>query len=117
MRFPQGGKFQGGTEGGVRVPTIIRLPGVIEEGITVNEPTSQMDVVPTITEILGLRLPVNKTIDGVSLVPLLKKRKPKYQGRTFIHYCGQDIHAVRYKPEHGKKFKSLKYTLPELFCI
>ena len=96
-----GGKFQGGMEGGIRVPTVARLPGVIKAGVTVDVPTSQMDLLPTVAELLGLELPRERQIDGVSLLPLLQQQKVQ-DGRVLVHYCGEKIHAVRYTPTQGR---------------
>lgn len=43
-----GGKAMGGWEGGIRVPGIFRWPGRLTAGRVVNEPTSLMDLYPTL---------------------------------------------------------------------
>ena len=59
-------------EGGVRVPLIVKWPGVAAEGATCDEPTISVDFWPTLAQIAGVG-PDDETqrIDGVSLVPLL----------------------------------------------
>ncbi len=61
-------------EGGVRVPTIIRWPGVAEAGGVSDEPVITPDFFPTILEATGTPLPAElaDAIDGRSLVPLLR---------------------------------------------
>ena len=62
-------------EGGVREPLMIRWPGVTPEGEVCREPVSTIDLYPTVLEITGLSGSEkhNKSVDGLSLVPLLKK--------------------------------------------
>lgn len=60
-------------EGGLREPLIIRWPGVVEPGKTVDTPVVLTDLVPTLLEAAGIN--VAKTVgplDGVSLMPLLR---------------------------------------------
>ncbi len=61
-------------EGGVRVPLIVRWPGVTRPGSVCHEPVLSIDYYPTILEITGLPGDAkhNASVDGVSLVPLLK---------------------------------------------
>ncbi|WP_339676934.1 sulfatase, partial [uncultured Gimesia sp.] len=59
-------------EGGIRVPLIIKWPGVAVAGKTCAEPTISIDFWPTFAEIAHANPPQHQTIDGLSLVPLLK---------------------------------------------
>ena len=59
-------------EGGIRVPAIFHWPGVIDAGTTVTEPAGVVDMLPTICEILGVDVPGDRAIDGISIWPLLK---------------------------------------------
>ena len=59
-------------EGGIRVPFAVNWPGHVAAGVTQSEPITGVDIYPTLCEIAGARLPENQTIDGRSLVPLLK---------------------------------------------
>lgn len=61
-------------EGGVRVPFIIRFPGVTRAGTLSETPGSFTDLLPTLAEITGIPLPEDRTIDGTSLVPVLTDR-------------------------------------------
>ena len=57
-------------EGGIRVPLIVRLPGVTRPGTECAEPVFCTDYLPTIAELSGARM--TNAIDGRSLVPLLR---------------------------------------------
>ncbi|QDT33545.1 sulfatase-like hydrolase/transferase [Thalassoglobus polymorphus] len=76
-RFNAGMKGYKGSvdEGGTRVPFFIRYPGVIEPGTVVKPIAFHLDVLPTLAELCHVELKQDhqKKLDGVSLVPLLKK--------------------------------------------
>jgi len=59
-------------EGGIRVPCLVRWPGVVRPGSVSRTPIHVVDWVPTLLEIAGSRPPANHTIDGNSLVPVFK---------------------------------------------
>ena len=59
-------------EGGLRVPLIAWMPGVIPAG-TVNDAVSaSVDVFPTICQLADAEVPTDRVIDGKDLMPLLK---------------------------------------------
>jgi arylsulfatase A len=60
-------------EGGIRVPTIVRWPGVIPEGTVFEEPVITHDFFPTIIEITGSEGSYEHmaNLDGVSIIPIL----------------------------------------------
>ncbi|MHA7817511.1 MAG: sulfatase [Pseudohaliea sp.] len=57
-------------EGGLRVPLFLRWPGTIAAGTVVQAPVAHIDVMPTLAEAAGARLPTDRVIDGHSLLPL-----------------------------------------------
>jgi len=59
-------------EGGVRVPMAVRWPGVVEPDTTCDVPVIGMDLLPTFAEAAGVSLDPTITLDGVSIVGLLK---------------------------------------------
>ncbi len=73
-------------EGGIRVPMIVRWPGVVKPGTVCGEPTTTADLMPTFCEAAGARLP-DQPIDGMSLVPLLADPDAKLDRRAiYFHY-------------------------------
>jgi len=81
-------------EGGIRVPLIIRWPGVVKPGSASAVPVTSVDYLPTVLDAAGLRLPAGRPIDGESLLPVLKgtgrlKRDAIYW--HFPHYRGRGI--------------------------
>lgn len=57
-------------EGGVRVPCIMRWPGNIPAGVVQDKPAMTIDILPTITRLIGGELP-KKQIDGKDIWPLI----------------------------------------------
>ncbi|MEM7015336.1 MAG: arylsulfatase [Verrucomicrobiota bacterium] len=62
-------------EGGIRVPTIVRWPGVVEAGSTSDEPFAFWDWMPTACELSGAETPPG--IDGISFAPTLRGEEQK----------------------------------------
>ena len=89
-------------DGGIRVPTLMRWPDHIPAGIEIDEPLSNMDFFPTVAEVAGVNVPSDRVIDGVSMLPVLTGEKTTRERDYLIHYCGDQIHAIRFKPDKGK---------------
>ncbi|XP_066295273.1 arylsulfatase D-like [Branchiostoma lanceolatum] len=97
----KGGKGQGGSEGGIRMPTLVQWPRKIKSGTVVSEATSQMDIFPTVADIIGAPLPQDRVIDGRNILPLLGGAVDTSPHDFLFHYCGEYLHAVRYMPRDG----------------
>ena len=59
-------------EGGIRVPTIVRWPGVVPAGVVSDFVACFTDLFPTFSELAGAKVPVG--LDGISLVPAISGR-------------------------------------------
>lgn len=60
-------------EGGIRVPAIARMPGVIPPGSVCETPAVTTDLHPTFLELAGIDVLSGKdAVDGASLVPVLR---------------------------------------------
>lgn len=70
-------------EGGLRVPMMVRWPGVYEPGMISHEPTSVVDIYPTLLELTGSERP-GQPLDGLSLVPVLKSPESAKLNRDYI---------------------------------
>jgi len=53
----------------IRVPLIVRLPGLTDAGATISHQVRMLDVMPTLLESLGIARP--EALQGRSLIPLL----------------------------------------------
>jgi arylsulfatase A-like enzyme len=71
-------------EGGVRVPLIVHWPAVTKAGSTSDAAVITMDLFPTIVEMAGLKH--TGSIDGVSLVPLLRREGSLDRDTLYWHY-------------------------------
>jgi arylsulfatase A-like enzyme len=88
-------------EGGLRVPLIVKWPGVIEAGRVIDEPAVTMDLYPTMLAMAALPPRPEQHQDGISLEPwLLDTGRPEHRTLYwhFPHYHGsgnQPSSAVR----------------------
>lgn len=89
-----GGKKQT-LEGGVRVPAIFSLPGIIPGNSKSNELTTIMDVYPTVADLTNLKMTMQK-IDGRSILPLISREKDaKSPHEAYYYYYENALQAVR----------------------
>lgn len=76
-------------EGGLRVPFLVRWMGTIPPGSRTTQPCIDVDLLPTVCDVAGVRLPEGQAVDGQSLVPLFKN-PAAFLGRDaiFWHFPG-----------------------------
>ncbi|HWG44668.1 MAG TPA: sulfatase-like hydrolase/transferase [Gemmataceae bacterium] len=79
-------------EGGLRVPLIVRCPGVTRPGSTSAAPVCSFDLFPTILDACGVKS--DSKTDGVSLVSLMKGDALKREALFwhYPHYSNQGGH-------------------------
>lgn len=73
-------------EGGIREPYLIKWPGVTPPGSTCDVPVLSTDFYPTFLDIAGLPPRPDQTLDGVSLVPLLRQSGEGPSRALYWHY-------------------------------
>jgi arylsulfatase len=117
MLWPDGGMtpFRGEKntqwEGGYRVPTVIRWPGVIKPGTVINDVASHEDMLPTLMAAAGksdikeqlksggvkaIGREYNVHLDGYNLMPALKG-EAEWPRKEFLYWTdGGDLAALRY---------------------
>ncbi len=71
-------------EGGIRVPAIVRWPGVVQPGRVCQVPICSVDWLPTVAHLAGAQVP--EGVDGVSLVPVLQGAEHLGREALFWHY-------------------------------
>lgn len=54
-------------EGGIKVPLIIKYPNQLQKPRTLNTLVSHIDIYPTILDFVGIKDPISKKLEGVSL--------------------------------------------------
>ncbi|MEG3657807.1 sulfatase [Arenibacter palladensis] len=83
-------------EGAQREPFIMRYSNKITPGKTIDIPVMAIDILPTIAEITGARLP-NLTIDGKSALSVLTgESQESPQEAYFFYYRINELMGVRY---------------------
>jgi arylsulfatase A-like enzyme len=75
-------------EGGIREPMIVRWPGMVKAGTKCDVPVSNIDFYPTFLDAAAARPPKDKTLDGESLVPLLRGAAGLKRQSIFWHFPG-----------------------------
>lgn len=71
-------------EGGLRIPLIVRWPGVVPGGRVVDAPVINTDWLPTLLDCTGLRRA--RDIDGESFLSVLTGRSRRGASRFFWHF-------------------------------
>ncbi len=91
---PQQRRYVGGMRGrkssvfrgGVRVPLFMRYPNMFSGDRDIQTTAAHIDMLPTLAQICGVRLPGDRVIDGVSLQPLLLGQEVAWQDRSLFFY-------------------------------
>ncbi|MDA0195606.1 MAG: arylsulfatase [Bacteroidetes bacterium] len=81
-------------EGGVRSPLVVKWPGKIAAGKTIEQISSVIDLLPTLTDMVEIKHGLSKPLDGVSLKSLLLEENPGWKDR-FIFNQWQTKISVR----------------------
>lgn len=100
-------------EGGIRVPLIVRWPGVISSGTKSSQRVTSVDLYPTLLDVAGLKKSKNYRLDGESLLPLLKNSDYSLGKRVlYWHFPGYPNNPKRTGPvsviRYGK-WKLMKF--------
>lgn len=80
-------------EGGIRVPWIVRWPGVVKAGTTCAVPVISTDTHPTLLAAAGLKPLPRQSFDGESLLPLLRQTGPLERTALYFHYPNYAFHT------------------------
>ncbi|MBI5280136.1 MAG: arylsulfatase [Candidatus Solibacter usitatus] len=87
-------------EGGLRVPCFMRWPARWPAGATDHRTAAHIDLLPTILDACGVRLPPGRTIDGRSLL-----RKPVQRNLFFQWHRGDSPEPMRNCAVLGRRWK------------
>jgi arylsulfatase A-like enzyme len=79
-------------EGGIRVPLIVKWPGVSTSGRVVQTPVISTDLYPTCLAAAGLPLRPHQHVDGFNLQPLLDGSGSLPERSLFWHYPHYNEH-------------------------
>ncbi len=78
-------------EGGVRVPLLIRYPGVVPAGQTIEGLSSHIDLLPTIHALCGLEFQEEKSLDGIDLSPNVLSGEKIPERLIFTHQVHKEL--------------------------
>ena len=91
-------------EGGVRVPMIVKWPGVVEAGRQSEHISAFWDVLPTVADIVNVTAP--DSIDGISFLPeLLGQEQEEHDHLYWEFYEKEGRQAVRKGPWKAVRYK------------
>lgn len=83
-------------EGGMRVPMIVRLPGVIPSGTVCSELATTMDLLPTLARFANGKLPAYQ-IDGRDISHLFRgEPEGRSPHEVFYYYRRRQLQAIRF---------------------
>lgn len=98
------------SEGGIRVPLIIRWPGKIKPATICKEPVITMDFVPTFLDAAGIKYKATE-FDGESLMPLLTQSGKQSRDAIYFHFPHYAFHRGN---RMGSIIRSGNYKLIKL---
>jgi len=80
-------------EGGIRVPAIVRMPGLVPAGTVCEVPAGTTDLPATILDLAGVPLAGHEPLDGASLMPLLHDPKVDFARETLFWHLPHYHHS------------------------
>jgi len=99
-------------EESARIPLLMRWPKLIKSGSTISEIALSIDVAPTLLELGGATVPAS--MNGKSLMPLLRGEKPAWRKSFLIEYYSdkvfQRMSQMGYQALRTERFKYIHYT-------
>jgi N-acetylglucosamine-6-sulfatase len=108
-------------EESIRVPMLAWAPGFIRPGTTITSMVRNIDVAPTVLELAGVR--TARTMDGRSIVPLLRDGSADWSTELFYEYYWEDAfpHTPTVFALREARWKFIYYhgvwDRPELFDL
>jgi arylsulfatase A-like enzyme len=107
-RFRATGPFRGKKrflyEGGIRVPMIVRWPGRIQAGRTSDLPWAGWDLMATLAELAGAKVPSHT--DGISVVPTLLGNPDRQQPREYLYW---EYHQGKQQAVRMGRWKGVRF--------
>lgn len=82
-------------EGGQKVPFIFSYPTIFPQNMTIDTMAMNIDIFPSILELLQIPLPSDRIIDGKSFLSLLKGETKKSEHKYLFYFWNKHIQAIR----------------------
>jgi len=116
-------------EGGVRVPCLVRWPGVIPAGTVTDEFLTSLEILPTLAEACGFQVPPTTILDGYNMLPVLQGKAESPRKEMFWkrrESLGARVGQWKYVKMRGKEYlfdlsqdigekNDLSQTMPDQF--
>lgn len=102
--------------GGLCVPALLEWPGHVPAGLVADMPCSTLDYLPTVKQVIGFKMPDNRPIDGISLVPLINGKmtiRPKPMPFCFVKASKKARHGSPKVALIDRNFKLLTDFSPD----
>jgi arylsulfatase A-like enzyme len=102
-------------EPSIRVPLMVRYPRMVKAGSICEQMALNVDLAPTMLELAGVKVP--ESMQGRSLVPLLKGESPDNWRKDWLYEYFEYPDAERVRPHRGvrtERYKLIHYhKLPQ----
>jgi uncharacterized sulfatase len=97
-------------DGGIRVPFIARYSGQIPAGVVQSDIAASVDIFPTVCKLAGAKIPTDRTIDGLDILPMMQSATAKSPHDAIFAMQGANLAIVRsgkwklhvLQPNHGQ---------------
>ncbi len=90
----------------LKVPAIIKWPGVTKPGMVIDENCTSLDWYPTIVEMAGAKLPQEQPIRGMSMGPLLKAENIVWDNDIYSEYS-----MINYSNAYMRSYRTPEWKL------
>jgi arylsulfatase len=84
-------------EGSLRVPFLIRYPGIIPARQVSNEMVHLIDVFPTLAAFVGGEIPQDRILDGVDQSDFFTRKSQKSARESMVIYIGNDLFGAKWR--------------------
>jgi len=102
-------------DNGTHVPLVVSWPGTLPEGRVCDALIDFSDMLPTVADVAGAKVPARLDVDGMSFAPLL--RGQPYEGRQSI-YCWYERNGRRGKEsQHTRNRRHKLYADGRFFDV
>jgi len=98
-------------EESIRIPLLVRFPGLVKPGSTPDATVLNIDLAPTLLELADVKAP--EDLDGHSLVPILAGRQPEWRDSFLIEYYTDTVFprvlTMGYQAVRTNRWKYIHY--------
>ena len=84
-------------EGSLRVPFLIRYPGIIPARQVSNDIVHLVDLFPTLANLVGGEIPQDRILDGVDQSDFLMGKSEKSARESVVIYIGNELFGAKWR--------------------